>query len=123
MIDDETVVDKRPGRSVISVSGLRPMQTSGTIFLDNSNKNASYLSLGEINDQKSKNSLKTLNYSLCLKYYKLNRTYDTFRLPRPQKNGALPIMQMPLDTRENYSIMTTYSRNAHFITTSSLKLE
>jgi hypothetical protein len=63
MIDDETVVDKRPGRSVISVSGLRPMQTSGTIFLDNSNKNASYLSLGEINDQKSKNSLKTLNYS------------------------------------------------------------
>jgi len=122
MIDDETVVDKRPGRSVISVSGLRPMQTSGTIFLDNSNKNASYLSLGEINDQKSKNFAKNIKL-LSLTYYKLNRTYDTFRLPRPQKNGALPIMQMPLDTRENYSIMTRYSRNAHFITKSSLKFK
>ena len=38
-------------------------------------------------------------------------------------HGALPIMQMPLDTMENYgnySIMMRYSRNA---TTSSSKLE
>ena len=58
----------------------------------------------------------------------LNRTYDTFRLPRPQKNYKPRSLAYYANASRHQGKLwklfyyDEFSRNAHFITTSSLKL-